>query len=146
MNSYLAGIHKFLALALIAASVCLASSVNAAPDGEVPSWHAGFLYPNGVDVAGYTLERKLDSHESLYRYYTFGIPSFAAMGVSYYENFSGNGLVASAGAGVGFVFHTSVSYQWRISANQYIKMGAGYATGVSYAGTYPALSYEYRLD
>lgn len=128
--------------------ICLARTACADADEKdsVPSVHAGFLYPNGVDVAGYTVERKPEAGGKLYRFYTFGFPSLAAAGVSYYDNFDGSGLVATAGVGIGFVLYSSVAYQWRLDGKQYIKLGVGYATGIAYSGAFPALSYEHRLD
>lgn len=127
-----------------AAFICF--SGVAVADDQAANFHAGFLYPNGVDVVGYTVERKLEASEKLYHFYTFGFPSLAATGISYYQNFVDNGFVATAGVGIGFVLYSSVAYQWRVGCRQYLKLGAGYATGIAYSGAFPALSYEHRLD
>lgn len=130
------------------ASLCMTHAVAAVPDGEegASSIHAGFLYPNGVDIVGYTTEKKLDDYNKIFRFYTFGLPSIAAAGLAYYENFVGNGFIFTAGVGVGSVFYSSAAYQLRLDKNQYLKFGAGLAAGVAYTGIYPALSYEYRLN
>lgn len=110
---------------------------------SVQSVHAGFLYPNGVDVVGYSVEKQIRDH--LYRFYTFGIPSFAAIGVGYYKNYDGNGLSAAFGVGIGSIMYGSLSYQWKIGKVDYLKLGAGVTTGVAYTGSYPVVSYEYRF-
>jgi hypothetical protein len=105
--------------------------------------HAGFLYPNGVDLAGYTVEQSIA--DNVYYFYTFGFPSLAAAGLSYYADYEGNGLSGTVGVGIGSVLYASLVYQWKIANKQYLKTGAGFATGVAYTGAYPALSYEYRF-
>ena len=133
-------IFSLIYLALLLAAALPA----AAEEARTASGHFGFLYPNGVDVAGYTVERKLDDH--LYRFYTFGIPSFAAIGVSYYANYSGNGTAAAVGVGLGSIAYASLAYQWKVGEQDYFKLGVGVTTGVAYSGAYPALSYEHRLS
>ncbi|NOX21260.1 MAG: hypothetical protein GXO99_08420 [Nitrospirae bacterium] len=107
------------------------------------SFHVGFLYNNGVDLLGYTVERKLT--DKLFFYYTFGIPALAATGISYYDDYHNNGFVATAGIGIGFLMYSSLSYQWRVADRQYIKIGAGYGMTIESVGPYPVLSYEYRF-
>jgi hypothetical protein len=124
---------------LSATSVCFAE--NDATGAR--SLHAGFLYPNGVDVVGYTVEKRIGS--DFYGFYTFGFPSLAAAGLSYYSNYVGSGLSGTIGVGIGFVLYGSLVYQWKITEMHYLKTGAGYATGIAYTGVYPALSYEYRF-
>ena len=110
---------------------------------SVQSTHLGVLYPNGVDVAGYTVERRIDA--GLYRFYTFGFPALAAMGIGYYRNFAEDGLTSTVGVGVGSVLYGSVAYQWRVGKARYVKLGAGVTFGVAYGGAYPVISYEYRF-
>lgn len=118
--------------------------VEAAADGhQAASYHIGFLYPNGVDVAGYSVEKQLENH--FYRFHTFGYPSFAALGVSYYQRYQDSGFVATFGVGVGSIMYTSAAYQWQLGMQDYLKLGAGFATGVAYTGSYPVLSYEHRF-
>ena len=107
------------------------------------SFHAGFLYNNGVDVAGYTVEHKLKNR--LYGYYTFGLPSLAAAGICYYSDYNHNGFAATLGVGIGSVLYSSLVYQIRIASEHFIKLGAGYTTGIAYTGVFPALSYEIRF-
>ena len=114
-----------------------------ADESKVESFHLGFLYPNGVDVVGYTAEEEIRDH--LYRFYTFGIPSFAAIGVSYYKNYQGNGVSVAFGVGIGSVMYGSLAYQLKLKKTNYLKLGAGITTGVAYTGGYPALSYEHRF-
>ncbi len=120
------------------------SLCSAADDAEgARSLHAGFLYPNGVDVAGYTVEKRIGS--DFYRFYTFGFPSLAALGLSYYSHYEGSGFSGTIGVGIGFVLYGSLAYQWKIAEMHYLKTGAGYATGIAYTGVFPVLSYEYRF-
>ena len=129
---------------LIVLVLLLAPSLCAAEEGTATaSVHAGFLYPNGVDLAGYTVERSIA--DNVYYFYTFGFPSLAAVGLSYYAEYEGNGLSGTVGVGIGSVLYASLVYQWKIANKQYLKTGAGFATGVAYTGAYPALSYEYRF-
>ncbi|HSB34127.1 MAG TPA: hypothetical protein VLG39_06705, partial [Nitrospirota bacterium] len=59
---------------LIVLVLLLASSLCAAEERKATtSVHAGFLYPNGVDLAGYTVEQSIS--ENVYYFYTFGFPS-----------------------------------------------------------------------
>lgn len=113
------------------------------PTRRTSSVHAGFLYPAGVDVAGYTAEMRLNGR--WYWYYTFGLPSLAATGFSCYADYNGNGPVATAGIGIGSVAYASVVYQLRVANNQFLKVGGGYTTGIAYTGLFPALSYEMRF-
>jgi hypothetical protein len=115
---------------------------ESAPQMEISSVHAGFLYPNGVDVLGYTIEHKINN--KFYCYYTFGLPSLAAAGISYYCDYNGNGIAATAGIGIGSVAYGSLVYQIRITDRNFLKLGGGYTTGIAYTGLYPALSYEFR--
>jgi len=120
------------------------SSGESPPQSErIASVHAGFLYPNGVDIIGYTVEHNLKNN--FHGYYTFGFPSLAAVGVTYYSDYNGNGLTATLGVGIGSVFYTSLAYQLRLTERHYLKLGGGYATGIAYTGLYPSLSYEFRL-
>lgn len=133
-------------LLLIAASIIGPVSLARAesePTQRTASVHAGFLYPAGVDVAGYTAEVSLNGR--WYWYYTFGLPSLAASGFSCYADYDGNGPVATAGVGIGSVAYASVVYQLRVARKQFLKLGGGYTTGIAYTGLYPALSYEVRF-
>lgn len=111
------------------------------------SYHLGFMYPNGADIAGYTVESKDQSKNNIYYFYTFGFPSFASAGVSYYEKYEGNGLAVSLGVGLGFLslLHGSIAYQWQIMETDYVKLGAGYASTLVYNGAFPVISYEHRF-
>lgn len=137
---------RFLHLCILVLGVESVMSLAHAEANDIPhfsSAHVGLVHPEGVDVAGYSVENKID--RNIYSFYTFGFPSLAAIGFSYYEKYAGSGFSATAGVGVGFVLYGSVSYQ--ISAGQYdfIKAGAGWGAGVAYSGWYPVLSYEHRF-
>jgi hypothetical protein len=125
--------------------LCCSSLACAAEDevARVSSAHLGFVHPEGVDLAGYSVEEKFS--RNVYSFYTFGIPSFAATGLSYYEQYNGDGLTATAGVGIGFVLYGAVAYQWRIGKQGYFKLGAGLAAGVAYSGAIPVISYEHRF-
>ncbi len=131
--------HVFIVCVLL-----LAPALGAAEEGTATaSVHAGFLYPNGVDLVGYTVEKSISNN--VYYFYTFGLPSLAAAGLCYYADYEGNGLSGTIGVGIGSVLYASVVYQWKIAGKQYLKTGAGFTTGIAYTGAYPALSYEYRF-
>ena len=133
-----------LVLFAFAAMAGLSSNVRAESLRErVPTLHAGFLNQNGVDIAGYSVEQRL--RNKIYWFYTFGMPSIAAAGISYYTDFNKNGPVATIGVGIGSVLYSSLVYQFRISDKHFIKAGAGYTTGILYNGIYPAVSYEMRF-
>ncbi|HLO25714.1 MAG TPA: hypothetical protein VK187_06345, partial [Geobacteraceae bacterium] len=89
------------------------------------------------------VEKRIGSN--FYRFYTFGFPSLAAAGLSYYSNYEGSGLSGTIGVGIGFILYGSLVYQWKLADMNYLKTGAGYATGIAYTGVYPALSYEHRF-
>lgn len=111
---------------------------------SIQSLHLGFLHPNGVDVVGLSTEKKISGR--LYQFYNFGIPSFAALGINYYGTYTGNGLNATAGVGLGSIAYSSATYQWRVGKFNYVKFGIGYTTGIDYNGLFPALAYEHRMD
>jgi hypothetical protein len=129
----------FAAIAGFSSNVC-GDSLN---KERVSSFHLGFLDHNGVDLAGYTVEHKLKN--GLYGFYTFGFPSIAAAGISYYFDYRNNGPVATIGVGIGSVMYSSLLYQFRIADRHFVKVGAGYTTGIAYTGIFPALSYEMRF-
>ena len=108
------------------------------------SFHLGLLHPNGVDMAGYSVEKKFSN--DIYSFYNFGFPSLAAIGFTYYAEHKGDGFTATAGVGIGFVMYGSIAYQWKIEQQNYFKFGAGLATGIAYSGVFPVMSYEHRFD
>jgi len=116
-----------------------------ADEGNIRSYHLGFMYPNGADIAGYTVERKIK--DNLYRFYTFGFPAVASIGVAYYANYEGNGFASSFGVGLGYLsmVHGSIAYQWKMEEADYVKLGVGIATSLVYNGAFPVLSYEHRF-
>jgi hypothetical protein len=114
-----------------------------ASDDKTKSYHAGLFHPNGLDIAGYSVEEKID--DGIYRYYTFGVPTGASIGYNYYNNFKGNGLTATVGIGIGILFTTSLAYQLHLDRENYFKIGAGYTANIAYEGIFPVLSYERRF-
>lgn len=107
---------------------------------ESESYHFGFLHPDGVDIIGYSREKQIS--DSIYRFYTFGFPALAAIGINYYNNYTDHGINANIGVGIGSVAYASLNYRWVLSHNGRIQLGAGYTTGIAYNGWYPVLSYE----
>jgi len=142
--------HKEMKSALIRWLLCSVAGLVSLSSGyaqcgeSVKSIHLGFLYPNGVDVAGYSVERQISA--DVYRFYTFGAPSLAAIGLSYYGDFEGDGFTSTVGIGIGSILYGSVAYQWQADTLHYWKLGAGLTAGVAYSGVYPVLSYEYRFE
>ena len=114
-----------------------------ASGNDIESPHYGIFHPNGLDLIGYSVEKELA--KGIYRYYTFGFPSFAAVGLNYYGNYAGNGLTSTIGIGLGAILHLSLAYQFHIDRRDYIKIGAGYTDNLVYAGFYPVISYEQRF-
>lgn len=144
---YLPYRHHLLLVAFILLTtgmVGAASGETAAAQGRISSLHAGFLDPKGVDLFGYSVEHDLTNN--FYSFYTFGLPSLAAAGISYYGNYTGNGPAVTVGIGVGSVLYAAVVYQLHVAERHVIKLGGGYTTGVAYTGLFPALSYEVRYE
>ena len=110
---------------------------------DVQSFHVGFLHPNGVDVIGYSSEKPLSNH--FYRFYSFGFPSLAAIGINYYNDFDGDGVSANVGIGVGSVLYSSMCYRWLAFHSSSFRLGAGYTTSIVYNGWYPVLAFEARF-
>lgn len=132
-----------LAVAAVLSGAPPGAAEESAPKEQTSSVHVGFLYPGGVDLAGYSAEHYIN--DGLYWYYTFGIPALAAAGLSYYSDYNGNGLVAVVGVGIGSIAYAAVAYQLKVGDGHYLKLGGGYTTGIAYSGLFPALSYEMRL-
>lgn len=130
--------------------VCCISQPVAAEERGVAeqSFHFGLMHPNGVDLAGYSVEKKFsnDYSSNIYSFYNFGFPSLAATGLSFYENRNGNGLTATAGIGIGFIMYGSAAYQIKIDNNQYIKLGLGLGAGIVHSGLFTVISYEHRFN
>ena len=114
-----------------------------ASDEKMSSYHYGLFHPNGIDIFGYSVEEKIS--KNTYKYISYGIPSFAAIGVNYYQNYTGNGFTTSAGVGLGTLFNASVVYQIHASGDNYFKLGAGFTSNIAYNGFFPVLSYEQRF-
>jgi len=94
-------------------------------------------------MAAYSVEKRISTN--VFRFYTFVIPSLAAVGISYYRNYGGDGLTSTVGVGIGTVLYGSVAHQWQMVKSRYLKQGAGVTSGVAYSGVYPVLQYEYRF-
>lgn len=114
-----------------------------ATEEKIRSYHYGFFHPSGMDIIGYSVEKEIT--DGLYRYYTFGLPSGAAIGINYYANYAGNGLTATAGIGIGILFDAALAYQYYLKKNDYLKIGAGYTHNIGYNGIFPVLAYERRF-
>jgi hypothetical protein len=116
-----------------------------AEEDNLRSYHLGIFYPNGADIAGYTVEKHIKNN--FYSFYTFGFPAIASIGATYYDKYEDNGLAASFGVGLGYLsmIHGSIFYQWKFEKSDYIKLGAGLATTLVYNGAFPVISYEHRF-
>ena len=89
------------------ASVLLVFSIAhaGAADVAVRSFYVGVWHPNGIDLIEYSIERHMDN--KLYWYYTIGVPSVLAIGITHYSNRDGNGLTATLGAGLGYSLYAA---------------------------------------
>lgn len=114
-----------------------------ASNETIASFHYGVFHPNGLDIFGYSVEEKIA--EGIYKFYTFGVPSFTAIGITYYQNYAGNGITTTASVGLGTLFNASAAYQFKINATNYFKIGAGFTSNIAYNGFFPVLSYEQRF-
>ena len=124
-----------------------------AADEAVRSFHVGVLHPNGIDLLGYSVERHMDN--KLYWYYTIGVPSVLAIGITHYSNHDGNGLTATLGAGLGYSLYAAIAYQLKLGNKNFLKLGAAstFATYYPFAPsevsyyveTHPVIAYEYRF-
>ncbi len=124
-----------------------------ASDGAVRSIHAGVLHPNGIDLFGYSVERHMDN--KLYWYYTIGVPSVLAIGITHYSNRDGNGLTATLGAGLGYSLYVAIAYQVKLGNKNFLKLGAASTLATYYpfapsevsyyVETHPVIAYEYRF-
>jgi hypothetical protein len=114
-----------------------------ASEGSAKSFHVGIFHPSGVDLIGFTVENKIANE--IYWYYTFGIPSLAAIGACYYSNYPGNSFTSTLGVGIGSLMYGSIAYQIQIIRMHYLKFGAGLTASIVYSGVYPVFSYEYRF-
>ncbi len=114
-----------------------------AEEANTQSYHLGAFHPNGVDLAGYGVESKIQTN--FYYFYTFGFPSLAATGIAYYQDHEGNGWAANVGVGIGSVLYGAIDYQWRIKEADFVKVGVGLTASIVYSGFYPVLSYEHSF-
>ena len=140
---YVMSILKLIRAVYIICLLLFTSGQVVASEEGMASYHYGLFHPSGIDIFGYSVEEKIS--ENTYKYYSFGIPSFAAIGVNYYENYTGNGITTSAGVGLGTLFNVSVAYQFHTSADNYFKLGAGFTSNIAYNGFFSVLSYEQRF-
>ncbi len=115
-----------------------------AADDTVRSFHFGVLHPNGASFFGYSVETRMD--RNLYWFYTFGLPTVAAIGISYYSNYEGNGVTGTLGTSLGSYIYGSIAYQVKLGNGNFLKLGAGVSNGFSYdASEHPVIAYEHRF-
>ncbi|NND71439.1 MAG: hypothetical protein HKN43_07660 [Rhodothermales bacterium] len=108
---------------LLTCSLLVFAIADASASGDaVSSFHVGVLHPNGMDFLGYSVEKHMDNR--LYWYYTIGVPSFLAIGITHYNNRDGNGLTATFGAGLGYTFYAAIAYQVKLGKKHFLKLGA----------------------
>lgn len=124
-----------------------------AADEAVRSFHVGVFHPNGIDLLGYSVERHMDNR--LYWYYTIGVPSFLAIGITHYNKRDGNGLTATLGAGLGYTLYAAIAYQVKLGSKHFLKLGAASTVATYYpfapseesyyVKTTGIIAYEYRF-
>ena len=137
---------------LLFTCLLLVSSIAHA-GAAVRSFHVGVWHPNGMDLIGYSVERHMDN--KLYWYYTIGVPSLLAIGITHYNNRNGNGLTATLGAGLGYSLYAAITYQVKLGNKNFLKLGAASMVGTYYpfapieksyyVQTNAIVSYEYRF-
>ena len=131
----------------------LSIAQTAAAEELENSFNFGFLHPSGINLLGYTVEGHID--HKLYGYFTIGVPSLFAIGITHYSNHDGNGVTATLGAGLGYWLYASIAYQVKLGNKNFLKLGASLALATyypyvsseeSYAfHTLPVVAYEYRF-
>jgi len=124
-----------------------------AADEAVRSFHVGVWHPNGIDLIGYSVERRMN--KKLYWYYTIGLPSVLAIGITHYSNRGGNGLAATLGAGLGYSLYAAMAYQVKLGNKNFLKLGAASTIATyypfapseesHYVQIHPVIAYEYRF-
>lgn len=136
--------HPIVSVNALPAIFLFALAVDAyVDDAGTKSFHFGFMHPNGVNLVGYSVEKRVST--GVYAFYTFGFPSLAAAGLSYYAAYEGSGLTGTVGVGIGSVLYGAIAYQIELKKLHYLKIGAGLTTSIVYNGAYPVLSYEKRF-
>ena len=138
-----------LACLLLVFSIAHAS----AADEAVRSFHVGVWHPNGIDLIGYSVERHMDNE--LYWYYTIGVPSVLAIGITHYSNRDGNGLTGTLGAGLGYSLYAAIAYQVKLGNKNFLKLGVASTLATYYpfapseesyyVGITGVIAYEYRF-
>lgn len=138
MRKFPTSLNIFFVLAVYMA---LVQPANAESNDEdiYTSTHFGVFSSTGADLAGY--RKTLAIGEGLYSYYSFGLPSMVSVGFSFYENYHDNGIVLTAGHGVGTLMNLSVSYQIKIDQRHYLELGIGYGILFEGKGLIPVVSY-----
>ena len=132
---------------------CLSIAQAGAAAASEKSFHLGVVHPSGANLIGYSVERQMD--DKLYWYYTIGVPSILAVGITHYSNRDGNGLTATLGGGLGYSLYASIAYQMKLGNNNFLKLGTGLALATYYPyvssdesydiQTIPVIACEYRI-
>ncbi len=122
-------------------------------DASEKSFQLGLLPPSGANLLGYSVERHM--HDTLYWYYTIGVPSVLAIGIIHYSNRDGNGLTATLGAGLGYSLYASIACPVKPGNKNFLKLGEAIALATYYpyvssdesydVQTFPFIAYEYRF-
>lgn len=138
--------------AIVLFAACCFCRTAYSDDSEVRQMHAihaGFFFPDGMDSLGFS--STVQFHEHCHRYYTFGYPAIAALGISCYQDFWGKGWTASLGTGLGLLNQGNITlaYQWPIQAESsdtdtYVRLGVGYASSLIFNGAVPIIALEQR--
>jgi hypothetical protein len=140
--------HRFLLAGLLALA---ASSAARAQDGlDLPgrwTWSAGLGSSRAWNLVGVTVDLPLSEHASAYLAAGLGEMVVGA-GVAWFENRSGDGMVASVVAGTGL--QASLTYRWRLRGSGFLVAGATYVHVAGFSNAdhpqlLPVVAYECRF-
>ncbi len=132
--------------ALLLSSHSCAQELSATPKtSEAKTWtfNAGIGSPKAWNFAGITREFLLDDHTAFF--VTGGLgTALVGVGVAYYDNRSGNGIVASSAIGV-VDLQATLAYQVKIAPQDFVAVGGAYGLFFMQCACWlPVLSYEHR--
>ena len=143
-------IFRLLILLLtMGAPAAVLAQENEAPPSESDgprTWtvHAGAGSSKAWNFTGVTKEFLLNEHTAFFLTAGFGT-ILVGGGAAYYTNRSGNGLVASATAGLAGA-HLNLGGQLRVSRRGFLTAGGSFGTYfLQYRGPLPFASFEYRF-
>ncbi len=140
-------IHLILTTALLLPVLVRAQEEAGSPapsnNAEIWTLHAGLGSPKAWNYFGLTKEYLLDEHSSYF--VTGGLgTALIGVGLAYYGDREGNGLVATTTVGV-VDLQATLGYQYKLGKHDYLTAGATY--GMLFMQCYcwlPVVSYEHR--